>query len=81
VKCWKRRKMSKCDIKLMDEALQEFVEKGMDKFKKGIQEHNPNGDKGITRMKFIQKVDCIKEEIIDLWFYACALEKEKQDEM
>ena len=67
--------MSKSDLTLMDEALQEFVEKGMDKFKKGIQEHNPLGDKGMDNMKFIQKVDSIKEEIIDLWFYACSLTK------
>jgi hypothetical protein len=70
--------MSRTDLELMDDALKEFREKGEKKFKKGIQEHNPNGDKGITRMNFIQKVECIKEEIIDLWFYVCALDENQK---
>ena len=43
------------------------------KFNAGIQEHNPNGDKGLDRMSKAQKLKAVKEEILDLWFYVTAL--------
>ena len=58
----------------MEKALAEFAVKARVKFKQGIEEHNPNGDKGLLRMSLNQKLTAIREEIIDLWFYVAAIE-------
>ena len=62
------------DLILMEKALAEFAVKARVKFKQGIEEHNPNGDKGLLRMSLNQKLTAIREEIIDLWFYVAAIE-------
>ena len=63
------------DEELMEEALENFDEMASAKFMAGVMEHNPNGDKGLARMKTDDLVLAIKEEIIDLWFYMAELEK------
>lgn len=63
------------DKELMDKALKEFNENAKTKFLAGIQEHNPNGDKGMCNMTFNQRIKSCKEEVMDLWFYLCSLEK------
>jgi hypothetical protein len=67
------------DEELMEDALEQFQHHARAKFLKGIQEHNPNGDKGLSRMHMIQKIDACKEEVTDLWFYLYALEQELLD--
>lgn len=62
------------DLILMEKSLAEFAVKAREKFKQGIEEHNPNGDKGLLRMSLNQKLTAIREEIIDLWFYVAAIE-------
>lgn len=62
------------DHEIMDIALAEFQHFAAKKFKAGIQEHNPFGDKGLDRMAMIQKIKACQEEVIDLWFYLKALE-------
>lgn len=59
---------------LMEVALADFAVKARNKFKAGIKEHNPNGDKGLSRMTADQKLKAIREECIDLWFYIASLE-------
>lgn len=63
------------DEELMEEALENFDEMASAKFMAGIMEHNPNGNKGLARMKSEDLVLAVKEEIIDLWFYLAELEK------
>jgi hypothetical protein len=67
-------KMMMTDHEIMDIALAEFQHFAAKKFKAGIQEHNPFGDKGLDRMAMIQKIKACQEEVIDLWFYLKALE-------
>ena len=62
------------DHEIMDIALAEFQHFAAKKFKAGIQEHNPVGDKGLDRMAMIQKIKACQEEAIDLWFYLKAME-------
>ena len=62
------------DHEIMDIALAEFQHFAAKKFKDGIQEHNPFGDKGLDRMAMIQKIKACQEEAIDLWFYLKAME-------
>ena len=62
------------DKVLMNSALKEFQQKAKKKFKNGIKEHNPEGDKGMFMMPIKSRISCAKEEIIDLWFYLCAIE-------
>jgi hypothetical protein len=64
------------DEKLMEDALEKFQSEAKSKFMKGILEHNPNGDKGLSRMHLLQKIDACKEEVIDLWFYLYAMEQD-----
>lgn len=64
------------DEKLMENALEKFQSEAKSKFMKGILEHNPNGDKGLSRMHLLQKIDACKEEVIDLWFYLYAMEQD-----
>ena len=62
------------DAELMDKALKEFQDRAKSKFLAGIKEHNPNGDKGMCRMVFEDRIRSAKEEVIDLWFYLTSLE-------
>ena len=64
------------DEELMEDALEKFQSEAKSKFLKGILEHNPNGDKGLSRMHLLQKIDACKEEVIDLWFYLYAMEQD-----
>ena len=63
------------DYKIMDEALLEFNYSAREKFLKGIKEHNPDGTKGLARMKSSDLRQSIREEIIDAWFYLAELER------
>lgn len=63
------------DKNLMDEALSEFTDKAVEKFLSGIEEHNPDGTKGICMMSVRDRIKNAKEEVIDLWFYLCSIEK------
>ena len=64
------------DEDLMEDALTKFQSEAKSKFLKGILEHNPDGDKGLSRMHLLQKIDACKEEVIDLWFYLYAMEQD-----
>ena len=64
------------DEELMEDALTKFQSEAKSKFLKGILEHNPNGDKGLSRMHLLQKISACKEEVIDLWFYLYAMEQD-----
>jgi hypothetical protein len=64
------------DEELMEDALTKFQSEAKSKVLKGILEHNPNGDKGLSRMHLLQKIDACKEEVIDLWFYLYAMEQD-----
>ena len=64
------------DEELMEEALEAFRWEARNKFLAGIREHNPDGTRGLARMDLDQKIQAIKDEIIDLWFYLAALEKD-----
>jgi|GEM_PF-2916987 len=63
------------DYKIMDEALLEFHYSAREKFLKGIEEHNPDGSKGLAKMKSSDLIESIKEEIIDTWFYLYELSR------
>ena len=62
------------DKVLMNSGLKEFKKKAKKKFMSGIEEHNPNGDKGMCMMSMKQRVSSAKEEVMDLWFYLCSIE-------
>lgn len=62
------------DTELMEKALKEFQDRAKSKFLAGIKEHNPDGDKGMCRMGFEDRIQSAKEEVIDLWFYLTSLE-------
>jgi len=62
------------DKGLMDKALKDFNKHAKKKFLSGIKEHNPDGLKGICMMSMKDRVSSAKEEVMDLWFYLCALE-------
>ena len=64
------------DEDLMEDALTKFQSEAKSKFLKGILAHTPNGDKGLSRMHLLQKIDACKEEVIDLWFYLYAMEQD-----
>ena len=64
------------DDEMMENALAKFADEARSKFMAGIREHNPNGDKGLSRMRLLQKIDSCKEEVIDLWFYLYAIEQD-----
>ena len=63
------------DELLMENALDQFQHLARQKFLAGIIEHNLDGTKGLDRMTLLQKVDCCKEEVMDLWFYLYAIEQ------
>lgn len=62
------------DIELMEKAIDKFNEKSKNKFLKGIEEHNSDGNNGMHKMTKDQTIEAIQEEIIDLWFYLQSLE-------
>ena len=67
------------DKVLMNSGLKEFKKKAKKKFMSGIEEHNPNGDKGMCMMSMQQRVSSAKEEVMDLWFYLCSIEDGIED--
>jgi len=64
------------DENLMELALVQFKKRARSKFLQGVQEHNPNGDKGLENMTLSQKVKACQEEVMDLWFYLASIEEE-----
>ena len=70
----------KDDKRLMETALQEFQDRARKKFIDGIFEHNPEGDKGMRKMSFEDRIKNAKEEVIDLWFYLTSLQTHDKDE-
>ena len=66
----------KKDMELMVRSMDEFNIEARKKFLSGIEEHNSDGTRGMNKMSLKQKVKAIKEEAIDLWFYACSLEED-----
>ena len=66
------------DEDLMEQALHCFEKRARHKFLQGVQEHNPDGDKGLERMTLSQKVQACQEEVIDLWFYLASIEQEDE---
>lgn len=68
------------DKELMERALGEFQKRARSKFIDGIFEHNPEGDKGICKMSFEDRIKNAKEEVIDLWFYLTSLQTHDKDE-
>ena len=64
------------DEEMMENALAKFTDEARTKFMAGIREHNPDGTKGLSRMRLLSKIDACKEEVIDLWFYLYAIEQE-----
>lgn len=66
------------DKDLMEQALHCFEKRARHKFLQGVQEHNPDGDKGLERMTLSQKVQACQEEVIDLWFYLASIEQEDE---
>ena len=62
------------DKNLMTRGIEEFKKDAKSKFLAGIKEHNPDGTKGMCMMTMRDRVGSAKEEVIDLWFYLCALE-------
>ena len=63
----------KTDEELRDKWLAQFQIEAYDKFTAGIKEHNPDGSRGLARLTVEQLAQCMKEEAIDQYFYACAL--------
>ena len=63
----------KTDEQLRDKWLARFQVEAWAKFTAGIEEHNPDGDKGMARMTVRQLAEAMKDEAIDQYFYACAL--------
>ncbi len=63
------------DQQIRDKALNQFASFALLKFNKGIEEHNPNGDKGLWNMSEIQLIRALKEEAADNWFYLNTLEQ------
>ena len=63
------------DELLMENALEQFQHLARQKFMAGIVEHNLDGTKGLDRMTALQLVDSLKQEIMDMWFYAYVVEQ------
>jgi len=61
------------DEALRDKWLAQFQTEAHAKFTAGIEEHNPDGSRGMARMTSRQLAEAMREEAIDLYFYACAL--------
>lgn len=67
------------DKDLMKLALVRFKKRARHKFLKGVQEHNPKGDKGLELMTLRQKIQACQEEVMDLWFYLASIEQEDEE--
>jgi hypothetical protein len=63
------------DPVLRELALKEFAEMARQKFDSGIEEHNPNGDRNLSRLDPLDLIKQQKLEIIDAWYYTICLEK------
>jgi trans-2-enoyl-CoA reductase len=63
------------DELLMENALEQFQHLARQKFMAGIVEHNLDGTKGLDRMTALQLVDSLKQEVMDMWFYAYVVEQ------
>jgi len=68
------------DPDLRDVAIAEFMIKARAKFDAGIAEHNPKGDRNLTRLPASQLIGEVRNEIIDLWMYLAALEQRLLEE-
>lgn len=66
------------DPELRDKAIQLFDEVARSKFDRGIREHNPTGDRPLSRLTVSELVDCTRDELIDAWFYLAALEERNE---
>jgi hypothetical protein len=65
------------DEQIRDAGLTAFRLRAAEKFNMGIKEHNPNGDKGMTKMTQLQRIKSAQEECMDLWFYLYSMELEQ----
>ena len=68
------------DQEIRDRALADFKRQAPRKFNAGIQEHNPDGTKGMWLMTPEQLISNAKEESIDLWHYITVLEYKLQEQ-
>lgn len=62
------------DEQIREGGLLAFKTRASTKFNAGIKEHNPNGDKGLSKMDHLQRIRSAQEEVMDLWFYLYAEE-------
>lgn len=62
------------DEQLLDIGLARFEREGAAKFRAGIEEHNPAGTTPLCRLTARALLRQQKQEVIDAWFYLCALE-------
>ena len=73
------------DPEIRDLSLYQFTSFAVNKFNKGILEHNPKGDNGMWKISELQLIRALKEEAADTWFYLNALEqnflKKRTDEI
>ena len=65
------------DEQIRDAGLTAFRLRAAEKFNMGIKEHNPNGDKDMTKMTQLQRIKSAQEECMDLWFYLYSMELEQ----
>jgi len=63
------------DKQLLEIGMAKFGKEAVSKFLAGMAEHNPNGNKHLCRLSARQLLEQQKYEIIDQWFYLCALEQ------
>ena len=63
------------DEQLLEIGMAKFGKEAVAKFLAGMAEHNPNGNKHLCRLSARQLLEQQKYEIIDQWFYICALEQ------
>ncbi len=62
------------DEQLLDIGLANFAQEGCAKFMAGIAEHNPDGVTPLCRLSARDILYQQKQEVIDSWFYLCAME-------
>ncbi len=62
------------DEELLEIGMAAFGREGYAKFVAGIREHNPEGKTHLCRLSARQILGQMKQEAIDQWFYAVALE-------
>jgi len=63
------------DKQLLEIGMAKFGKEAVAKFLAGMAEHNPHGNKHLCRLSVRQLLEQQKYEIIDQWFYICALEQ------